>query len=391
MNFTTDVENRDALAIMRLLSGPLAGCEYKLFDATTIVISGSATSFIEGSICPDFPLNSIVIPFSEVGENFEIVISKNIDDGFKLKVIENNQEISALYQTVCHVGELSFTLRLPNDEFSSDIAVITNDGSSVGVSPIYFWCKVFILIISFFVLLAVSLKIWLSIQEDKRVVEIKNVISGSNNPYHVIQTKDGEIYIFAESERDSSWAKQALMRGGKSNSFRISTVQAEEDRINKLLIDNYPLLAYHRIKLTDPKNPILVLSKERGEITPQLQQSLLANLYTWLPYAKTVELTSWSDLLLDQRAKDGLEKIGVSYTYSSNSSSTTYSIAGGLSDIDLLRLQDFSQDFYRNFGSRYVHFSIELKDDFLKEKSFQYGPNAYVKMDPKHWFFSKIF
>ncbi|WP_306461289.1 PrgH/EprH family type III secretion apparatus protein, partial [Pseudomonas fluorescens] len=45
--------------------------------------------------------------------------------------------------------------------------------------------------------------------------------------------------------------------------------------------------------------------------------------------------------------------------------------------------------FNQQWGERYVHFAIELKDDWLKGKSFQYGPQGYVKMTPSSWYFPK--
>ena len=44
---------------------------------------------------------------------------------------------------------------------------------------------------------------------------------------------------------------------------------------------------------------------------------------------------------------------------------------------------------YLQWGDRYVHFAIELKDDWMKGKSFQYGADGYIKMTPSSWYFPK--
>jgi len=95
--------------------------------------------------------------------------------------------------------------------------------------------------------------------------------------------------------------------------------------------------------------------------------------------------------MLDGQAKAGLERLGVAYERSGSSDSVNYAIQGNLTDIDLTRLHAFTSGFYRDFGMRYVIFSVVLKDDVLKGKSFKYGDSGYVKMAPQHWFFPQTF
>ncbi|MDI8799794.1 hypothetical protein MJM59_28450, partial [Salmonella enterica subsp. enterica serovar Montevideo] len=41
-------------------------------------------------------------------------------------------------------------------------------------------------------------------------------------------------------------------------------------------------------------------------------------------------------------------------------------------DVEILRARQFVDSYYRTWGGRYVQFAIELKDDWLKGRSFQY-------------------
>lgn len=61
--------------------------------------------------------------------------------------------------------------------------------------------------------------------------------------------------------------------------------------------------------------------------------------------------------------------------------------SGALDDVEILRARQFVDSYYRTWGGRYVQFAIELKDDWLKGRSFQYGAEGYIKMSLCHWYF----
>jgi len=77
------------------------------------------------------------------------------------------------------------------------------------------------------------------------------------------------------------------------------------------------------------------------------------------------------------------------YHRSAQANSITFTVQGALADTELQAVRDYVSGFYRQWGDRYVHFEIELHDDWLKGKSFQYGPQGYIKMTPSSWYFPK--
>ena len=80
--------------------------------------------------------------------------------------------------------------------------------------------------------------------------------------------------------------------------------------------------------------------------------------------------------------------MGVPYKKSVHVSSITLAIDGQLADGELQKLRTFVGNFYRQWGSNYIHFSVEMADDVRKGKSFEYGGGGYLKQAASHWDFS---
>lgn len=389
-----------ARAVLRLMNGPLCGCEYRLSQGATLVVAGAASTLLgivdgnEASALPAFPENAIVVPL-EGGRNFEIVLDDNARDGFRLRTLEPQPEEQVRpYQEVCRVGALAFAVRAMDADWAPGIVDAPSVASEEEDAPPRqrsWLLRMLVGVIAMFALLALGLALWMTFKDNQRVAEVAAIVAGSSDQYRLLKGRDGTIHIFADSERDVSWARQALTREGLAGSARVSTLRDEEVRLNKLLPESYPALAFHRVKLADPSKPVLVLSQERAQLSSQVRQALMASLAAWMPYAENISIATWSDALLDEQAKAGLERLGIVYERSDNADSVTYTVQSSLNDIELARLQAFTDNFYRDFGTRYVYFSVALKDDWLKGKSFKYGGPGYVKMTQQHWFFPHTF
>lgn len=387
MSLPIEENSHDTFAVFRLLSGPLCGCEYQLEKGSTLVIAGTESTLLGDSGMPQLPDNAIVIPVSG-GVNFEILIDDAMRDGFRLRVLESQvAERTHVWQERCIVGALTFAIRRKLDDWSPDMTNVGKAREKSPGRPKYLMRRFLIGALGVFCLLGVGLTCWMIFKDGKRVSEVAAIVAGSSDQYRIAKGRDGLVYIFAESERGVSWAKQALAREGFGGSALVSTFQAEESRLATLLQENYPTIFYHRIKFDNPSRPKLMLSQERARLAEPLRKALTASMLQWMPYAESAEMTSWSDNLLDRQARDGLDRLGVRYTRNANGTSVTYDVQTSVNDAERSSLQDFVSGFYRDFGARYVYFSIALKDDVFKGKSFGYGINSYVKLAPKHWFF----
>lgn len=64
---------------IRLLSGPLNGCEYEIFNGRVLVIVGNDVSLGRSDSFSELPENTIVIPYGELTGSFEVIITTDPD------------------------------------------------------------------------------------------------------------------------------------------------------------------------------------------------------------------------------------------------------------------------------------------------------------------------
>jgi len=141
------------------------------------------------------------------------------------------------------------------------------------------------------------------------------------------------------------------------------------------------------LDLKDPSLPRLWLSAQRNLLTPDSQARLLETLLAAAPYARDVLLQMQDDRTLADLAQGGLQRFSLAFSRVEHSDSVTFAVEGNLQDAELAAARQYVDDFYRQWGDRYVHFTVELKDDALKGKSFQTGPQGYVKTGSSSWHF----
>jgi type III secretion system PrgH/EprH family protein len=380
-------------AVLRLLSGPLRGCEYALAEGRTLVVVGAPSELVGQGEHVDFPERTIVLPMEGAG-NFEILIYADARSDYRLRTLHPQlEERTQAFQQVCRVGSLDFVVRPAGSEWEPDI-VEAKGRTDAAVAKSRRQIRLLTVLAGFValvVLLVAGLTYWAHVQGERRVADVAAVVAGASSQYRLLKGRGDLIHLFAQNERDALWARQALTREGMAASAQVATLWGEEQRVSKLLQENYPAVAFHRLKLDDPARPMLILSWERTRLNKQVRQSLQGSLLGWMPYAQGVDMLNWSDELVDDQARSGLDRLGISYQRHSNVGSVTYVIASELSDVDLARLQQFTEVFYRDYGHRYVHFSVVLKDEKFKDKSFKYGGSAYFKLAQQHWFFPHMF
>ncbi|EHB8705947.1 PrgH/EprH family type III secretion apparatus protein [Escherichia coli] len=64
---------------IRLLSGPLNGCEYEILNGRLLVIIGNDASLGRSDAFSELPENTIVVPYGELTGSFEIIITTDPD------------------------------------------------------------------------------------------------------------------------------------------------------------------------------------------------------------------------------------------------------------------------------------------------------------------------
>ncbi len=377
--------------VLRVFSGPLQGCEFDLAQPRTLFVVGSEATFCSIEHPLTVPEDAIYIPLECGGRNFEVVLGDHDGLGCVVHILgdESVVEQHIPFQSLENIAGLLIAVRPTAEAWRSELlkrgpAVLAAPEPARVASSIWRRVAAGAVLVT---LAGLAIFGWYA-SRPTPVSKVEALIAGGNNSMAVVHGRDQAIYVFADTERDAGWGRQVLVRNGYS-ATQVMTTYDEGLRLESLVSSLAPQLAYHRMDLSDPLVPRLLISRQRSVLTPRLQSRLESALGAVAPYAREIKIVPSDDDELIRLAEQGLQRLALRFTRHAHADGVTFTVEGTLEDAELQALNDFVAQFGRQWGERYVHFAIELKDDRLKGKSFRYGPQGYIKMTPSSWYFPK--
>ncbi|CAI8938256.1 type III secretion system protein [Pseudomonas sp. IT-P253] len=374
--------------VLRILNGPLQGCEFPLTEPRTLFIV-APVDLLGKSTCPvSVPPEAIFVPLDHGGCNFEVLLEEAVPGGVTLRLLDAQAETRhCLFQRSEHVGGLQIAVRLPDQDWApQSLGLQPPPALQAGTRPwqrntLVKWLGGGLTL----ALLMASIGLW-SVPEPTPETDVRTLITGVSAEVEVVNGRDQTIYVFVTSERDAGWSRQVLMRNNLL-SGKVLVRNQERRRLEQLLVDHDPQLAWHSLDLKDPSVPRLLISAQRNVLTPPMQTRLVNALLEAAPYAREVSVQVQDDTLLANLAQDALQRLSLVFNRIEHGDSVTFAVEGNVQDSELAAVRHVVDGFYRQWGDRYVHFAIDLKDDGLKGKSFQTGPLGYIKMTSSSWHF----
>lgn len=379
---------------LRLLNGPLRGCEFELPAGKTLFLVGADQALADPRQLPELPADAIYLPWQEGGVNFEILVGETIrlrelgQDGANEREATLNQRI--------RIGSLELALRAEHMDWSPEVLRQPQNGAEPAPARprragLRAWAWLALLP-------AIGGLAWLALDYQAsqnlpqlQAEQLSALLGGDSGRFEVMQGHDGLLYVATQNERDRAWARQAALRADFPNPPQVILAGLENERLSRWLAASYPGLAYFRLQLRDPRHPSLWISRQRAALQAPDKLRLRAQLAEQLPYAEKVEIIDMDDNEAAKQAEAGLASLALPFRRQNQADSITFIISGELEDGALQGLRQFIDGYTRQWGSRYAQFAIELKDDKLKGKSFLYGDQGYVKQDAGHWVFPKQF
>ncbi|MDD2114521.1 MULTISPECIES: PrgH/EprH family type III secretion apparatus protein [Pseudomonas] len=377
--------------VLRVFSGPLQGCEFVLAQRRTLFVVGPEARFCTAEHPLSVPEDAIYIPLECDGRNFEVLLDDNDCSGCVVRILGDEGAVERLipFQSLENISGLPIAVR-PFDEVWR--GELLEQKPFVLAEPEQARTSIFVsrrVVVGAVLVIMVGLAIFGGYaSRHTPVSNVEALIAGGNSSMVVIYGRDRAIYVFADSERDAAWGRQVLVRNGYS-ATQVMTTYDERRRLESLVSNLAPQLAYHRMDLSDPVVPRLLISRQRSLLAPGLRRRLESALIAVAPYVREIMIVQSDDDELLHLAEQGLQRLALPFTRHKHADGVTFTVEGSLEDAELQALGDFVAAFDRQWGERYVHFAIELKDDWLKGKSFQYGPQGYIKMTPSSWYFPK--
>uniref|UniRef100_UPI0025464A3E PrgH/EprH family type III secretion apparatus protein n=1 Tax=Escherichia coli TaxID=562 RepID=UPI0025464A3E len=109
-------------------------------------------------------------------------------------------------------------------------------------------------------------------------------------------------------------------------------------------------------------------------------------------YTKSV---SWQhhpvldDNVLESQAIETLSAIGLSYEKYKTANNVYFNIIGTLSDSELNKINNYVDEYYKQWGKQYVRFNVNLKNKDTNNSSFSYGDNRFEKSQGSNWTFQE--
>ncbi|UTH74114.1 PrgH/EprH family type III secretion apparatus protein [Chromobacterium sp. IIBBL 290-4] len=377
---------------LRLLNGPLRGCEFQLPPGKTLFVAGAGETLSDPRQMPELPADAIYLPWQEGGVNFEILVGETVT----LRELGHDDvaEREAPLNQRIRIGGLELALRSAHMDWGPEVLRQPQSGPESSPSrPLrtgpnrWAWLAL---------LPAIGGLAWLALDllvaqnaPQRQTEQLSELLGGDSARFEVMQGHDGLLYVAAQNERDRAWARQAALRADFPNPPQVILAGLENERLSRWLAASHPGLAYFRLQLRDPRHPSLWISRQRAALPAPEMLRLRAQLAEQLPYAERVDITEMDDSEAAKQAEAGLTSLALPFRRQNQPDSVTFVISGELEDGALQRVRQFIDGYTRQWGSRYAQFDIELKDDKLKGKSFLYGDQGYVKQDAGHWFFPK--
>ena len=392
MNVSFDDNTRKGLYVIRFLNTHLAGCEYLITEPVTHYVVNSHENIRrrqELMVSPDY----VFVTDDTLIASFEIH-SEGTEKCPLLLELAESEPVKLEWQTIQSCNGVCFALKSgPDIEWTQEIIEYSDKNNSVDTAApdkkkdaiislrLIGICAGLLAII---VVAVTGIKFY---SEHQRRNELSELLGWEPSAFQIGKGKD-IWYVFAESTSRQDWAKRALARSGLSRNVTVINKRDEATRIAEILRAMRPDVKFHLIRLDNPFTPEIVLSTERGGLKNEGYYSTLrAVLTAHMPYAENLSFSHLSDKIVADQAEQEIRKSAAIYSLQQNKDSVTFIARGALDDNELNQLKASIQTFNENWQGNYIRFAIELENDWLKGKSYQYGADGYVKMNTRHWYF----
>ncbi|KVD71653.1 PrgH/EprH family type III secretion inner membrane ring protein [Burkholderia ubonensis] len=385
---TPSIENR---IVIRLLNSPLRGCEFLLPSGRTLFLVGASSELAAQDQLPELPVDTLYVPLEQGGVNFEVLIDETDLERVILRELSDGvlEGRPAPFNLPLRVGALALALRPEHLPWSLEVLGYPDSEPTANPIPARRHPWVAIALASLVLILLAGGSYWIWNSPQRQASELNALLGRDSQRFQVLPGRDDVLYVAAANERDSAWARQVIARGDYNRPAQVINPTQENERVASWLADHYPNLAYYRLQFDNMRRPQLWVSRQRAAMSGSARQQLAHSLTAIMPYAERVDIIGLDDATAAHQAEAGLKRQALSFTRSDHADGVTFVIQGALDDGELLRVRRFVDVYYRQWGGRYVQFAVELKDDWLRGRSFRYGDQGYVKMSAGHWYFPK--
>lgn len=219
--------------------------------------------------------------------------------------------------------------------------------------------------------------------QHKQTMTLNEVIMSAPAPLTVVKGREGNsLFVLAQRYPEMEWLQEALFKNKTTiQATPVWLTKKKKDTLTQLAQSGYPVL---QIDFSVPRTPLLAVYRD---MSPEEQKKLVAETLRLIPFAQGVNLLVKDKLALLKEARQGLDRLHIFYRQVNTDRGYALIVRDSLSDQALISLHHFINDFHQRWGNNLISFSINLDENWLQNKSYLQSKEAYLFMNPLHWYF----
>lgn len=392
---------------LKILFGPMFGCELHLPADDYFLIINPALTLQDKTDSLESPhehaahytQNTLYIPSDSPSPNITLFLSESLDNdgikGFRTAIndVEGSYDSTIHVNKVFTLGPVRFALKFSEDEWSDEIRHLNqpadsniqySDKQSAMSLKKKKMRAIFLGTPLLMLLMVLASLVWFKkIDSEQRVLTLSEILVGAPSPLDIVKARDNNsIYVLAHNFQEMEWAKEALFK--LKENPNVIPVWLKEQKlavVAQLQRSGYPVM---QIDYAKPQHPLLAVYRQPTAVEEAaLKASVLQN----IPFALDISLKVRAKKQLLQEARQGLDRMHITYRQIDTSNGYGLIVRDALSDNALSTLRYFINDFNQQWGNSVINFSINLDENWLQNKSYVDSSNGYLFMSPRHWYF----
>ncbi|GAB3067011.1 PrgH/EprH family type III secretion apparatus protein [Stenotrophomonas tumulicola] len=389
--------------LLKILSGTLAGVEYALGDGDTVFHVGPHRELIDGVASQVFGATENVYYLPEELPPAAFLVRVDADATTAgLRLGERTGADTAWHyralelQQVMQSAGVHFAVRQRDDAWSAEVVSFILPPASpehgetsgpirvaaVPGLPVQRPRLLLGLAVLACIALAAGWMYW-NFQPDARVRGLAAVLRDAPGEYQVVAGEDNRLYVFVDDAAGKAWGERASRRLQRGDDIYLVRY-VEATRLERLLIDAGQNVVV--VRLQPPRQPQIVLA---GVATSERRKRVQQILSGQTPYAPQLEISAISDQALTALAQAQLRRLGISSRAEPRGQRVSIVNDVFLDDAGLNAMARTASEFHRHWGRHRISIQLQLWDDLLQGRSYQYSPGQLLSVGNGRWQYSR--
>lgn len=208
------------------------------------------------------------------------------------------------------------------------------------------------------------------------LIAVEAAMRGAPAGSQIREGRDGKPYVLVRSERDATWAMQALRRRGSDASANVRIEREEVQRLEAAL--ERQGVPFYVVRFDAPNAVRLLLVGEPSSTSQRADHALRDDVLGRVPYVDTVRIDRYPTSAIVAKARAGLDALGIRYRQVQRGGTMTLELDSAMDDARLAELGRFAQSFSREWGHHSVHIVLEPQSEGMPVRALTIRARGYV-------------